>query len=491
MTSVDKSSQQMRPGPVEFSIEQTLSQLMSLAEVILVAVDPEGRVIYVNDRGAQMLGWEARELVGCNWAQTCLPPEIREFSSRLRAAVLAGQWDRGARQERPVMTRSGERRWIAWRNQPLLDREGKAVGVLFAGEDVGATRAAIAASSEQEQRLRAVVETAVDAIITIDERGIIETLNPATEKMFGYSAAELIGRNVSMLMPSPYREHHDMYLRRYMDTGEARIIGIGREVLGQRKDGATFPIDLAVSELPLPGRRLFTGMVRDISARKQLERELLEISTQEQQRIGQDLHDGLGQELTGIAFLTDVLASKLRAKNVPEADEAKEIVGLANQAIDHTRALVRGLCPIRLAADGLVGALSELTESVQSVYGIDCRLQCDIEFAMSDYSRATHLYYIAHEAITNAIRHGKASRIIVRTQDLPQRRAELTIRDNGVGLPAERSRPGRGLHIMTFRASALGGTVRVDPVAGGGTIVSCVFPLPVNSGESTEEERST
>src|SRR6266481_3960289 len=105
--------------------------------------------------------------------------------------------------------------------------------------------------SDTEERLRAILQTAVEGIITIDERGIVESMNPAAEKTFGFRAEEVIGKNVSLLMPSPYREQHDDYLANYLRSGHAKIIGIGREVVGQRKDGTVFPMDLAVSEVPL------------------------------------------------------------------------------------------------------------------------------------------------------------------------------------------------------------------------------------------------
>src|ERR1019366_7534805 len=130
------------------------------------------------------------------------------------------------------------------------------------------------ALAEREARLRAILETAIESIITIDERGAIESVNPAAEKLFGYKAGEIIGKNVSLLMPSPHREQHDGYLANYLQTGKAKIIGIGREIVARRKDGIVFPIDLSVSEVKLTGRRLFTGFIRDISERKRLEKEI-------------------------------------------------------------------------------------------------------------------------------------------------------------------------------------------------------------------------
>src|SRR5215831_3560875 len=127
---------------------------------------------------------------------------------------------------------------------------------------------------DSEARTRAILQTAVDGIITIDTGGLIESFNRAAERLFGYTADEVLGQNISMLMPSPYREEHDSYLARYLQTGEPHIIGIGREVRARRRDGTTFPISLAMSEMHLDGRRMFTGIVHDLTARVRMEETL-------------------------------------------------------------------------------------------------------------------------------------------------------------------------------------------------------------------------
>jgi len=132
---------------------------------------------------------------------------------------------------------------------------------------------------DSEERIRAIVNTAVEGIITIDDRGLIESLNPAALKMFGYAPRELIGLNISVLMPEPYCSQHDGYLANYLRSGQAKIIGIGREVVGQRKDGTVFPMDLSVGEVKLAGARLFTGIVRDITERKIAELRLAELAS--------------------------------------------------------------------------------------------------------------------------------------------------------------------------------------------------------------------
>jgi len=255
-------------------------------------------------------------------------------------------------------------------------------------------------------RLRSIVDTAVDGIITIDETGTVETINPSAERTFGYSANEVIGRNVSMLMPEPYHSEHDGYLKRFRRTGERRIIGIGREVRGRRKDGSEFPMDLAVSAASVGKRRIFTGLVRDISKRKRLEQEILEISDHEQRRIGSDLHDDLCQRLAGIRFSCDALRNSLSKIPQEEVVEGVEKIGSrVSEAIDRTRMLARGLSPVALESNGLTSALQELTDGVKELFGVDYTFKTKGRVVVTDGMVATHLYRIAQEAINNALKH--------------------------------------------------------------------------------------
>ena len=166
------------------------------------------------------------------------------------------------------VTKDRQRRRIAWSNPALLDTEGAVAYIIGTGIDMTARQQAEAALQRSEALNRAIVDTAVDGIITIDEQETIASFNPAAEHLFGYTAEEVIGQNVRMLMPVPYCDEHQSYLVHYLQTGERKIIGIGREVVGQRRDGTTFPMDLAVGETHLGNRRIFTGIVRDITDRK-------------------------------------------------------------------------------------------------------------------------------------------------------------------------------------------------------------------------------
>jgi PAS domain S-box-containing protein len=187
---------------------------------------------------------------------------------------------------------------------------------------------------DSDPRLRAILQTAVEGIITIDERGIVESINPAAEAIFGYSAGEVVGQNVSMLMPSPDREEHDRYLANYLRTGKAKIIGIGREVTGQRKDGTAFPMDLAVSEVRLADRRLFTGFVRDISERK-----LAEAQRATDERQLAELAHSLAEKNKELEAIVYVASHDLRSPLVNIQGFSKELT----QACDGLRRRMKRL----------------------------------------------------------------------------------------------------------------------------------------------------
>lgn len=207
-----------------------------------------------------------------------------------------------------------------------------------------------------------------------------------------------------------------------------------------------------------------------------LEQKILDISDDERRRIGQDLHDGLGQHLTGVAFLSKALQQRLASKSLAEAGDATRIAALVTESIGQTRALAKGLSPVGLEDGGLISALSQLASSTSSVFGIDCMVDCADEIEIPDLAVATHLYRIAQEAVNNAVRHGKAQHIVIRLAAL-QQQVRLSIDDNGSGMPSRVDNGGMGLQIMHFRARMIGGNLEVLGRGAGGTCVSCVAPL--------------
>jgi two-component system, LuxR family, sensor kinase FixL len=329
---------------------------------------------------------------------------------------------------------------------------------------------------DREERLRAILETAVEGIITIDERGTIESFNPASEKIFGYAASEVIGKNVSVLMTAPHRERHDNYVENYKHTGQAKIIGIGRETQARKKDGTIFPVDLSVSEVRLSDRRIFTGFIRDITERKRLEKEILEISEREQRRIGQDLHDGLCQHLAGIEMLSQVLAQKLSARSKEASVRATEIAKAVREAISQTRLLARGLSPVTLESEGLMSALAELALNTEKMFRIRCQFDCAEEVKFTNHAAATHLFRIAQEAVSNAIKHGKAKTISIGLRDAAGH-IRLRVSDDGAGFSEKAGvNTGMGLRIMQSRISMVGGALTIERLSPTGTAVNFSAP---------------
>jgi PAS domain S-box-containing protein len=231
-------------------------QFFQRSRDLMVVADADGYFILVNDAWRDALGWEPEELRSEPFISFVHPDDVEATSAQFERQALG---DSAIEFENRYRCRDGSYRWLEWNASPLD-------GVVYAvARDITSRKELEAALGESEARARSVLDTAMSGIITIDSDGLIEGFNPAAEQIFGYEAHEVRGRNVKMLMPGPYHDEHDGYLARYLETGERRIIGIGREVEGRRKDGATFPLDLAVSEVEVGSRRLFTGVVRDIT----------------------------------------------------------------------------------------------------------------------------------------------------------------------------------------------------------------------------------
>jgi len=220
----------------------------------------------------------------------------------------------------------------------------------------------------------------------------------------------------------------------------------------------------------------FVGVSQDITDRKVAEKSILEISARERRRIGQDLHDSLLQQLTGIAYMNKALQKRLAELSTQDAAEADYIGQLLQEAIRETRALARGLNPVQLDAYGLTSALRALAQSTEKLYKISCIFQCEDSIKIHDHEAATHLYRIAQEALSNAMKHAKPAQVIL---SLVETHGLLILRvcDNGKGFP-ESVPPegGMGLHIMNYRARMIGATLTVQRAAGGGTFIICSYP---------------
>jgi signal transduction histidine kinase len=209
---------------------------------------------------------------------------------------------------------------------------------------------------------------------------------------------------------------------------------------------------------------------------KRLEKELLEISDREQRRIGQDLHDGLGQQLTAIELMCETLRSDLGSASPDVQKHAGQICEFLRQAVSHTRALAHGLAPFKVETGGLQAALRELAQTTSAIRRIKCRLESSEPVSVQDGEAVTHLYRIAQEAVSNAVRHSRATEVVIRL--LSQNgKLRLEVADNGKGLlPAPKSERGMGLQIMKHRATVIGAELKFESLPGKGVTVICSLP---------------
>lgn len=330
---------------------------------------------------------------------------------------------------------------------------------------------------ENDRALAEVLAEAPLGLIWVAPDGRVLRVNRTQLALLGFRHDAMTGRPIGRFHADP-------------GTAAAMLDRLGRkEVLHNLhtrfrcRDGAIRHVLIDADGVWWHGRLAHTRwFVRDITRRIQLQSELLHSVERERQRIGRDLHDDLGQHLHGIYYLATLLQKDLEAESPVRARAAGRLAGLVAEALERTRSLARGLQPVNPVPEGLTLALRELAETTRATYRVDCRFEHGAPVMIHRHSVATSLYRIAQEAVNNAMKHGKPTRIRIQLKAV-LRRVVLVVRDNGTGFPT-RADPasGMGLHLMQGRADAIGGAVRVRRHPRGGTEVLCSAPCHFAAG---------
>ncbi len=363
----------------------------------------------------------------------------------------------------------GAVRWIRDRMFPIRDEAGNVQRILGLAEDVTDAKQISDSLASHAARNKALLAIVPDWLFRVRKDGTILEFHAAKNHplaALASPAAELIGKNIRQLLPSPLNTQALQHLTQALRAREVQTLTTHYLLPNELRDFEARAVICADDEVLV--------IVRDVTERQRMEREIIEVSSREQQRIGEDLHDGLGQHLTGITFLTKVLERKLAAKSLEESKEAAEIGRLVIQALAQTRNLARGLFPAELERNGLTAALRELTESVARTCGVRCALRADENISVPDNVLATHLFRIAQEAINNSIKHSQAKNIEV-TLELRGDQHELTVTDDGAGFSPTEKLEGLGLRIMHYRARRIGGELQVAAPDKGGTRITVSF----------------
>ncbi|HTN76889.1 MAG TPA: PAS domain S-box protein [Pirellulaceae bacterium] len=464
--------------------------ISNLGEGVVITGDdvdwPNPVILFVNEAMCQVTGYKAEELIGQSMRLLQGAPfdqeHVRQRLSRGHpvACELRSFRKDGTPYDAEVFV------------TPLYNATGQRTNFISIHRDISDRKRAEQTLRASEERMRAILQTATSAIVTIDNRGRIKEVNPAAERMFGYCAAELLGKNVSLLMPPPFCVEHDQYIARFLSTGIPHIIGIGRELMALRKDGTVFPIELAVSQVDHLG--LFTGILVDISVRRELQRNVLEIAAEEQRRIGQELHDGTGQELTGLTLIAGVIRDilgglpshaaagqatwQLTAPVMARLNTmAETLCAKLAECHRNVQQLSHGIMPVQVDAEGLRSALADLADGINRTHSLTCHFDCPTPVAIGDNTIATHLYRIAQEAVSNALRHSGARQIQIALRQ-EGNHIILQICDDGSGIAMDhgtktKAAQGLGLRTMLYRAGIIGGTLHIERGPQGGTWITC------------------
>ena len=472
-------------------MEPTLQSIFESAVDGIIVIDGKGLIKAFNPGAERLFGYTAGEVLGQN-VKVLMPGPDRDQHDRYLANYLetgipriigTGREVRGRRKDGstfPLHLSVG---------RMDIDGEPAFTGILH---DLSRRVEIEEALRKSEERVRSIVESAVDGIIVIDERGLIQAFNPSAERLFGYSLNEVLGRNVNMLMPSPDRERHDGYIHQYLTTGEQKIIGIGREVTGRRKDGTTFPVHLSVGEMVNEGRRSFTGILHDLSDRVALENRLAEQkSLAKLGEMAAVVAHEVKNPIAGIRGALQVITSRMPAEQrdrgvlidiIARLDALNRIV---QDMLMFARPRALRQEPVSLAA--LLGDTVALIERDPTMSHVQIALS-----GAADISGDREMLQVVFQNILmNAAQAMENKGRIEVSIGTVNGRCSVAIADQGPGMPEDvRARAfdaffttkhrgtGLGLPIARRVIEAHGGTIQIDAPPSGGTMVTIVLPLP-------------
>jgi two-component system CheB/CheR fusion protein len=339
---------------------------------------------------------------------------------------------------------------------------------------------------KSEAQFRTFVEHTDDLVGQIDSEFRITYVNQAAQKIYGLPMDYYLGRNVITFLHPDDCERTRLKLREWIAQKESDA-SIGNRLLTPSGKVVHLLWTINLNYDREDRLQSIFAIAKDISEQKRMQQQITEVSTREQHRLGQDIHDTVGQSLTGIAFLSQALARSLteRGLETDEAETAREIAHIANETTRQARSLAKNLCPVGLHVDGLVPSLREFAKNAEKLFGIECHFSSEPDIPNPEDTAATQLYHIVREAVNNAVKHGRASRVFIQFKKKATM-LRLSIRDTGCGIAMEKSEScGMGLHIMRFRAESIGGVLEVYPHPRRGTLVVCDLPVPRGTKDET------
>jgi PAS domain S-box-containing protein len=446
--------------------EQKYRTIVDTAHEGIVSVDMQSTINYANQRAAEMLGYEPAECVGRKTFEF-MDLSVHEQARSIRQRLHGGNKER---EDIRLRHKSGDPVWVSAAATPLLDPLGKVTGVIYMLTDITERRQAEQALRESEARVRALLGANPDLIVRLTRDGLYLDVHSTDPRMDHHEPkmTEFIGRYVHEMFEPEFAREHERRRFAALETGEMQLW----EYVRPDPRGSVRHIE---ARFVKSGENEVVVTVRDFTQRVELEREVIASSERERARIGHDLHDGLAQLLIGVKLLLAALEDKLVAAKSPYGELAERATDLVSRAIAQTADLAQGLSPIPKRGR-LSDSLRKLASQSEQLLGVPCEVvSADTPRGLSE-SAATHLYRIAQEAITNAAKHGRATRIRI-SCEWTSPRLVLSVADDGRGFDPRLDSGGMGIHIMQYRARNIGADFSIKAQREGGTVVRCSAPV--------------
>jgi len=482
----------------EIALQNSEQRFRLLVETVqdyaIFMLDPEGRVASWNSGAQRIKGYAASEIIGQHFSRFYPAEDLRAGKPEMELAVATEQGrieDEGWR-----LRKDGSKFWANVTITAVRDHSGKLIGFAKVTRDVTERMRAAQQLRESEERYRTVAETATDAIVSIDDDSRIQYVNPATSHIFGFQASELIGQPLIMLMSERLREKHLQGLQQYGRSGIRKLNWSGAELVGRRKDGKEFPVEVSFGEVTSGEKHFFIGFIRDITKRKLAERRLsdsekflrelslhlLRSQDEERRRLGRELHDSLGQYLAAVKMRVDQISANLGLREPAIREQLAECSQLTEESIKEVRTISYLMYPPMLEEMGLKSAIPWYVDGFTQRSGIRTTLEMSGEFERLPRDAELAMFRVLQESLTNVHRHSGSSEARVRLF-VKNGMASLEIEDRGKGLPSAvlehgsdggKGQFGVGLRGMSERLQHLGGRLEILSTDNGTTVVATV-----------------
>jgi len=476
-----------------------LAAVLAASEDAIIAESTEGIITGWNRGAERVFGYAAEEALGRPVSFLAAPGHLDDTAAVRERAM---QGERIRRYETVRRHKNGAILQVSLTVRPIRDESGEILGLIRITQDVTANKNARAALKEGEAHLRSIVEAMPDGMIVMDPDGTVRSFSSAAERIFGYAAAEVVGRNVKMLMPAQDRDRHDGYLERYGRTGERRIIGIGRTVTGRRKDGTTFAMDLAVGEANVGDHRQFTGFVRDVTARRETQARLVEVQSEllhvarisAMGEMATTLAHELNQPLTAVVNYSEAARQVLADSGIEVPPRVTEFLEKAAGQAERAGRIIRRLRAFveRREIERSMEKLNEIVQEAATLAAIGAGTEgIQVQFELADSLAPirvdkTQIQQVVVNLVRNAIdvlRDAEKRILIVRTAGDGEAAQEVAILDSGPGIAPEMAerlfqpfatskKDGMGIGLAVSRTivEAHGGRLWCEPNPDGGAI---------------------